>query len=84
MNNALNTIVNEINERTTGGFSVGYIGNVGRGYDDRSWMVFAPHPGRVGTRDDTWGDFRSQEALIIAANRRYESLVRWAQNHEAA
>jgi hypothetical protein len=37
----------------------GYIGNCdidGRN-DDRCWMVFLPHPGRVGTSDDRIGGF---------------------------
>ena len=40
------------------GWTYGYIGNVySDGTDDRSWRIFAPHPGRVGTSDDCLGDF---------------------------
>lgn len=35
----------------------GYIGNVERGRDDREWMIFLPHPGRVGTDRDRIGGF---------------------------
>ncbi len=38
------------------GITFGYIGNVGvyrsGPFDDRSWYVFLPHPGRVGTISD--------------------------------
>jgi len=41
------------------GITFGYIGNVGVDrsgpYDDRSWRVFLPHPGRVGTYTDSVG-----------------------------
>lgn len=38
------------------GITFGYIGNVGVDrsgpFDDRSWYVFLPHPGRIGTYAD--------------------------------
>lgn len=37
----------------------GYIGNLSRHGDDRSWSVFLPHPGRVGTSADSIGGFRT-------------------------
>ena len=39
------------------GISFGYIGNVDRWGDDRSWYVFLPHPGRVGTMLDRVGGY---------------------------
>lgn len=35
------------------GLSFGYIGNIERWGDDRYWMVFLPHPGRVGGFNDS-------------------------------
>jgi hypothetical protein len=43
------------------GFSVGYIGNCSRDLDDRSWMIFRDHAGRVGTREDTIGGYSTEE-----------------------
>jgi hypothetical protein len=43
------------------GFSVGYIGNCSRNLDDRSWMIFRDHAGRVGTREDTIGGYPTEE-----------------------
>ena len=43
------------------GFSVGYIGNCSRDLDDRSWMIFRDHAGRVGTHKDTIGGYSTQE-----------------------
>lgn len=37
--------------------SFGYIGNCGANYDDRSWRIFLPHPGRVGTYADSIGGY---------------------------
>ncbi|CAB4189613.1 hypothetical protein UFOVP1196_4 [uncultured Caudovirales phage] len=41
------------------GITFGYIGNCGVNrngpFDDRSWYIFLPHPGRVGTSDDRVG-----------------------------
>jgi hypothetical protein len=44
----------------------GYIGNCGPrrpdgtyANDDRIWSVYLPHPGRVGTADDSIGYFRT-------------------------
>jgi hypothetical protein len=41
----------------------GYIGNVdvNGANDNRSWSVFLPHPGRVGTDDDRIGSFRTDD-----------------------
>lgn len=35
------------------GVTFGYIGNVERWGDDRTWFVFLPHPGRVGRYNDS-------------------------------
>lgn len=35
------------------GVTFGYIGNFERGRDDRSFYIFLPHPGRVGTYEDS-------------------------------
>lgn len=47
--------------------TIGYIGNSGPGFDDRSWSVFLPHPGRVGTREDQVGSWRTGDAEGIRA-----------------
>lgn len=82
MNNALTIIAEELNIQhglvAPGNITSGYIGNVERGRDDRSWYFFAPHPGRAGEAKDRWGGAATQEALIIRANRHNESLKRWA------
>jgi len=44
------------------GWTWGYIGNVyPDGTDDRSWSIFVPHPGRVGTLEDRIGDFTTAD-----------------------
>ena len=46
------------------GFTSGYTGNCGTGknaIDDRNWVIFRAHPGRVGTADDCIGGFSTQE-----------------------
>jgi len=43
------------------GFTVGYIGNCGRDFDDRSWMIFRDHAGRVGTKEDRIGGYSTEE-----------------------
>jgi hypothetical protein len=48
----------------------GYLGNLGNGRDDRTWMVFLPHPGRVGTADDQVGSFSTGNLEGIVATRR--------------
>jgi hypothetical protein len=42
------------------GWTYGYIGNCGQGYDDRSWSIFVPHPGRVGQPEDRIGDLSTE------------------------
>lgn len=43
------------------GVSYGYIGNLETGWDDRSYSIFLPHPGRVGTSSDRVGDYHRWE-----------------------
>jgi len=43
------------------GVSIGYIGNLTSQNDDRSWMIFLPHPGRVGTTADSLGCFSTAD-----------------------
>lgn len=54
------------------GVTFGYLGNVGIGregrYDDRSWYIFLPHPGRVGTYLDAVGGYSTGNlGLMLAA-----------------
>lgn len=42
----------ELLERSLPGITFGYLGNCESWGDDRSWYVFLPHPGRVGTFND--------------------------------
>lgn len=52
--------------------SFGYIGNVGVDrsgpFDDRSWYVFLPHPGRVGTPADCVGGYRTANLPVMLAD----------------
>lgn len=50
-------LLDQLNEVIGGGATFGYLGNCGSGVDDRSWYVFLPHPGRVGTHEDRLGGF---------------------------
>jgi len=43
------------------GFTIGYIGNCSRNLDDRSWMIFRDHAGRVGTKEDRIGGYSTEE-----------------------
>jgi len=43
------------------GFTVGYIGNCSRNLDDRSWMIFRDHAGRVGTKEDRIGGYSTED-----------------------
>jgi hypothetical protein len=50
----------------------GYIGNcdANGARDHRAWTVFLPHPGRVGTSDDSVGSFPTGSLEGIVATRR--------------
>lgn len=56
--------VDKLNSIVGGGVTFGYIGNcdVNGRNDYRTWMVFLPHPGRVGTHDDHLGGFSTGNA----------------------
>ena len=43
------------------GFTVGYIGNCSRNLDDRSWMIFRDHAGRVGAKEDRIGGYSTED-----------------------
>jgi len=43
------------------GFTIGYIGNCSSEIDDRSWVIFRAHPGRIGTKEDRVGGYSTQE-----------------------
>ena len=43
------------------GFTIGYIGNCSRDLDDRSWMIFRDHAGRVGTKKDVMGGYSTED-----------------------
>lgn len=66
----------------------GYIGNCGMrredgtyANDDRAWMVFLPHPGRVGRADDSIGYFRTGDtdgaAHALSALSAFRRGVTW-------
>lgn len=52
-------------KRELPGVTFGYIGNCGSDrsgrFDDRSWYIFLPHPGRVGDYSDRLGGYRTQD-----------------------
>lgn len=47
------------------GWTWGYIGNLERGNDDRSWFIFVPHPGRVGQAEDRIGGFTTENRHLL-------------------
>ncbi len=50
------------------GVSIGYIGNCSRDFDDRSWMIFLPHPERIGTAADHIGGYPSSKRSKLVAD----------------
>lgn len=55
---SIKRIMIKLNEVIGAGATFGYIGNLDERFgDDRSWYVFLPHPGRVGTTEDRFGGF---------------------------
>lgn len=60
---SIERLVLQINEVIGGGATFGYIGNVERWGDERCWMVFLPHPGRVGTDGDHIGGFSTDDVV---------------------
>lgn len=58
----------------------GYIGNLSGSRDDRRWMIFLPHPGRVGTYDDQVGGFETGSLEgIVAARRALKAVTQGAR-----
>lgn len=59
----------------------GYIGNLDRDSDHRSWSVFLPHPGRVGTSADSIGGFATGDAeaawLVASQLAAVVKFARW-------
>ena len=54
-----------VKEMREAGVTIGYIGSLWTNVppedrDDRSWMIFLPHSGRVGTRDDRIGGYPTE------------------------
>jgi hypothetical protein len=47
------------------GVTFGYLGNCGsdcRGqFDERTWTIFLPHPGRIGTYEDRVGSYSTEQ-----------------------
>lgn len=64
----LNTLLGVTEHKVT----FGYVGNVNANgtNDQRAWMVFFPHPGRVGTAADRVGSFPTGSLEGILATRR--------------
>lgn len=61
--------------------SFGYIGNCGVDrsghFDDRSWQIFLPHPGRIGTYDDRVGGYSTERLPeMLASWPKLANLVR--------
>ena len=56
------------------GFTVGYIGNCSRDIDDRSWMIFRDHAGRVRTRKDAEDGVMKQAIGGYSTEDRYKLL----------
>ena len=54
------------------GVTFGYIGNLSHRYDDRSFRVFLPHPGRMGTYADCVGITDNYDRL-------YDHVGRWVE-----
>ena len=70
------------------GFSTGYIGNAKQVnnsivWDDRSWMVFRAHEGRMGTKEDCMGGYPTEERYKLlpiikeGLNKNIENCTVW-------
>jgi hypothetical protein len=68
------------------GVTFGYIGNSGVDrsgpFDDRSWRIFLPHPGRIGTYADCVGSYTTDRLHVMLQD--WDKLVAgieraWAQ-----
>ena len=73
--------LSEALKRELPGVTFGYIGNCGVDrsgpFDDRSWYIFLPHPGRVGTYEDRIGGFRTSDLATMLAS--WEKLANGAR-----
>lgn len=58
---ALNLVLGVLDGPRNKQATFGYIGDLTARYDDRSWYVFLPHPGRPGTSDDRIGGFATDD-----------------------
>jgi hypothetical protein len=58
---ALRRAASHLSDQTGIKWTVGYIGNCDHRHDDRSWSLFAEHPGRVGTSADRIGSVSTAE-----------------------
>jgi len=58
--------------------TVGYVGNCGPGFDERTWMFFHPTPKPDGTCD-SWGCAENREQLLAAFRKHGEYTLRWAK-----
>lgn len=68
-------LMNDLSDDRGRGITFGYIGNgtlTSKGWDLSNvlWMVFLPHPGRVGTSDDQVAQWRTGSVEGIAGARR--------------
>ena len=55
----------------------GYIGDLDRFGDTRTWMVFLPHPGRVGNAENQVGGFATGNLEgIVRTRRELRALVK--------
>jgi hypothetical protein len=61
----LRRIAERLSEVTGIKWTVGYIGNCDHRHDDRSWMLFAEHPGRVGTHLDRIGGVSTEQIPLL-------------------
>lgn len=59
------------------GVTFGYLGNIGTTYDDRTYHLFLPHPGRVGTWKDQVGDYRPWQLDAMLGN--WDQLISLAE-----
>lgn len=68
-------LMNDLSDPRGRGITFGYIGNgtlTSKGWDLSNvlWMVFLPHPGRVGTSEDQVAQWRTDSLEGITAARR--------------
>ena len=83
----MGTVVEDISrlvkDKLPEGFTFGYIGNVEDGVDDRSWCIFAPHPGRVGKAEDRYGRYPTDKLEGLLLDLMMGKVLLWAEAHVA-